>query len=844
MSASLFGARLRPVFRLAFVLCALAFFVPASPLRAAATTYYVSPSGNDNNPGTQVAPFKTIQQAINNTATGDTVTLESGTYSGPGNVDLDTGGKSIMVNSTSGAATAVIDCGGNSASNPQVVHRAFYFHSNETNASISGLTIKNGNESGNGGAVDIESGSTLTLTNCAFTGNTGSPGVVYNAGTVTITGCTIAANTCSYGYVNDDVVYDDHGGTAALTNCTISGNTGGGIYSGGTTTLTNCTITGNTGYYGGGVYVDGTATLSGCAINSNTANNDPAYGGGVYNQGTVTLNGCNISSNVSTSGGGVSNEGTATLTGCVINGNMASSNSFSTSSGGGVYNGGTVTLAECVLIGNTAANNGGGIDNSGFGNNGLGLTLTNCLLTNNVSSSGNGGGVDNEANGTALLQFCTLSANSTSASGTQGGAVENDATATLTDDILWGNTALYAGEIGIATTGNPVTTANYSDIQGGLSGTGNIHQDPLFVNPSGGDYHLKVGSPCLGAGTPITGITTDLDGKTRGNPPSIGAYENPEAAAATGHTHILWNNPDGRVILWSIAPDGSVTFHAFGPYTDGSPNTPWSAKALATGPDGKSHLLWTNPDGHVILWTVDDSGNFTDAIYGPYTDGTPSTPWSAKALSVGVDNLVHILWTNPDGKVILWNVDSTFNFTDAVFGPYTDGAPNTPWSATAIATGPDNVTRLVWNNPDGHVILWDVDNGFNFTYHLYGPYTDGSPSTPWSASAVSVGPDAVTHLLWTNPDGHVILWTVDGAFNFTDAVYGPYTDGSPSTPWSATALATGPDNLSHILWSNPDGHVILWGVDASFSFTDTVYGPYTDGSPSTPWSATAVSAGP
>ena len=312
----------------------------------------------------------------------------------------------------------------------------------------------------------------------------------------------------------------------------------------------------------------------------------------------------------------------------------------------------------------------------------------------------------------------------------------------------------------------------------------------------------------------------------------------------SAHTHLLWNNTDGRVILWSIAADGTFTYQVYGPYTDGSASTPWSAAALATGPDGLSHILWTNPDGKVILWTVDDSGTFTYAVYGPYQDGAPNTPWTAKALSVGADNVVHILWTNPDHRVILWNVDSTFNFTNALFGPYDDGAPNTSWNATAIATGPDNVTRLVWNNPNGRVILWNVNSAFGFTYHVYGPYNDGAPNTPWSASAVSVGPDNMTHLLWNNPDGKVILWNLDTSFNFTLAAFGPYTDGSASTPWNATALATGPDGLSHLLWTNPDNRVFVWGVDSAFHFTNVLYGPYTDGVPQNVWSATAVSAGP
>ena len=52
--------------------------------------------------GTQAAPFKTIQAALNNACTGDTVTLAAGTYTGPGDVDLDMSGKSITVTSASG----------------------------------------------------------------------------------------------------------------------------------------------------------------------------------------------------------------------------------------------------------------------------------------------------------------------------------------------------------------------------------------------------------------------------------------------------------------------------------------------------------------------------------------------------------------------------------------------------------------------------------------------------------------------------------------------------------------------------------------------------------------------
>ncbi|SVD44067.1 uncharacterized protein METZ01_LOCUS396921, partial [marine metagenome] len=44
------------------------------------TDYYVSPIGNDNNPGTVTSPFKTIQKATDNLETGDVVNIMGGVY--------------------------------------------------------------------------------------------------------------------------------------------------------------------------------------------------------------------------------------------------------------------------------------------------------------------------------------------------------------------------------------------------------------------------------------------------------------------------------------------------------------------------------------------------------------------------------------------------------------------------------------------------------------------------------------------------------------------------------------------------------------------------------------------
>jgi predicted outer membrane repeat protein len=103
--------------------------------------------------------YPTIQSAISDPAVvnGDVVVVAPGVYSGPGNVDLDFGGKAITVKSTINfanpnpaiIAATIIDCGGTKY-NP---HRAFWFHNIEgPNSKVLGFTIRNGYARGPKGA--------------------------------------------------------------------------------------------------------------------------------------------------------------------------------------------------------------------------------------------------------------------------------------------------------------------------------------------------------------------------------------------------------------------------------------------------------------------------------------------------------------------------------------------------------------------------------------------------------------------------------------------------------------------------------------------------------------------
>jgi hypothetical protein len=95
----------------------------------------------------------------------------------------------------------------------------------------------------------------------------------------------------------------------------------------------------------------------------------------------------------------------------------------------------------------------------------------------------------------------------------------DDSDPTLINCIFWGNMIYDDG------TSSPTVT--YSDVKGYESGTGNIHKDPLFVDPNGpngqigtkdDNLRLSPDSPCIDAGDPKyydANYPTDLAGNDR-----------------------------------------------------------------------------------------------------------------------------------------------------------------------------------------------------------------------------------------------------------------------------------------------------------------------------------------
>lgn len=450
----------------------------------------------------------TIQAGIDAAGIGDEVVLADGIYRGPGNRNLDFGGKLITVRSANGPENCIIDC--------EYAGRGFIFHSGESSeSSIMGLTITHGS------AITPEYGG----------------GIMCENSSPTIANCLLLHNVAAA----DDYWPTAKGGglycinsSPTLLQCTFHHNhsddfmknsDGGGMYcsSNSHPTLTGCSFTENTAIAGGGLYLtDGSsATLIDCAFSGNIAYFSD--GGGIAVWGAdLTIIDCVFVQNYAEPGGGGMNASLSTVyaEGCLFHDN---------SEGGASVLYSESVFVNCRFIGNRACE-GGGLAVKYWGT----TTLRNCLFSGNRAECGSypdarGGAMYNVASDLSLIN-CTLSGN-TAALGLAGGMYNVNSTPKLTNCILWGNSdSGGAGESAQFYMAGGWAGVDYSCIQGltgDFGGIGNIGADPLFVDPDGpddvmgtqdDDLHLQPDSPAVNTGEPCLvpdEAPTDLDGEER-----------------------------------------------------------------------------------------------------------------------------------------------------------------------------------------------------------------------------------------------------------------------------------------------------------------------------------------
>jgi CSLREA domain-containing protein len=407
-------------------------------------------------------------------------------------------------------------------------------------ATISGLTIANGNSSA------IASAGNITLANCVISGNWSIQGGGLNsvAGSATLNSCTFSGNNATLGGA---VYFNSAGGTLSATGCTFSDNTvntagdtlgsGGAIYHAqGTATLNGCTFTNNLNNTGKGGAILNTGSLNVSSSNF-TGNQAPQYdGGAISNRGTLTITNSGISNNsAAANGGGLHNEqGSANVSSTAFQNNTAAR-------GGGIHATANTTLTECNVLSNTGNEGGGGLFNSGAT-----ATITNSTFSSNSApNSGGGAGAFNE-NGTINVNGSTFSGNNTPHTG--GGLRSNSGTANITNSTFTGNPG---GESGGGLYNSGAMTVTHSTIAAN------------GVNSSGGGIQNIAGT--------LTLQNTIVAGNAAGSAPDL--FSN---GSVHGNYNLIQNTSG-----WSFASGGSQNITGESPNLGALANNGGPTKTMA-----------------------------------------------------------------------------------------------------------------------------------------------------------------------------------------------------------------------------------------------------------------------
>ena len=260
---------------------------------------YAVPLGGNN------GPKKTIQAAIDETVSADTVVVAPGTYKGTGNTALNYNGKDITVLSKDGVRQTIIDGEGSA--------RGFDFFHYETHmAVLMGFTITNGRAGDIGGGIKCHTDSNPTIIDCVIS-NGWAGGVDPQKGSGGGIGCDTSAPTL----VN-----------CTVTNCTADVYGGGMAFYDGSPTIIGCQVVNNIcGDWGGGMFFASSAIPDSCnpfIFNCLVAGNSAGdYGGGIelYHSDATLMN-CTIADNTTTNGGGIDSDAdNPTITNSILWGN-------------------------------------------------------------------------------------------------------------------------------------------------------------------------------------------------------------------------------------------------------------------------------------------------------------------------------------------------------------------------------------------------------------------------------------------------------------------------------------------------------------------------------------------
>jgi len=474
-------------------------------------------------------------------------------------------------------------------------------------------------------------------------------------------------------------------------------------------------------------------------------------GGGIgVDSGSPTIIDCIIEDCKAGGFGGLIGNSDATI----LHSQIRNNSSYDNSLGAGVYCWqSSAFFSNCDISSNTAQGNvqGGGAFCGGSSSH---IEFENCVISNNTAEIGGGlcaGYPGDSAVESVIITNCTI------AHSVGGGIHSVSSDITVRNSIAWYNDGVPIMLVDPALN----SSVQYSCIEGGYPGQGNIDGDPLFASSSGSDYHLKsyLGrykqwrgiwvfedpgeySPCIDAGDPLDPVGAEP--LTNGKYINMGAYGGTAKASKSEYGFIFHVDKSG-----SNSNSGTSRSDAFATIQ----------QAVDMAYNGDTVLVWPGTyredvslkGREITLQSADDAAVITASSAYAFTFE------SAEGSNCVLRNFIITGCNSVDGAAIYLNGASpkltNLTITENIFGIQAEGGAD-----------PDIVNCILWNNQNGDLyhcraryscvqqegaVTGDNENintdplfadSGNGDYHLmsrYGRYSPIDGTWPWPTDSLS-----------------------------------------------------------------------------------------------------------
>jgi hypothetical protein len=254
-----------------------------------------------------------------------------------------------------------------------------------------------------------------------------------------------------------------------------------------------------------------------------------------------------------------------------------------------------------------------------------------------------------------------------------------------------------------------------------------------------------------------------------------------------GKSDLLWHNPNSNLATWIL---NGITVTRESIQQVGGAFVP-----IATGDfngDGKADIIWNRAQGDMQMW-LGNGTSFTGQFFRQYPAG-----WDfVGAADMNGDGKSDLLWYQPSsGRLAFWIMNGAtvssegLQFAGGGFAPIALGDFNG-----------DGLIDIIWNRPQNDMQLW-TGNGTSFAGQFLRTYPVG-----WNlVAAGDVDGDGKADLLWHNPgNGNLATWIMNGPTVTSDRLQNA---GGGFVP-----IATGDyngDGRVDIIWNRPQGDMQMW----------------------------------